>query len=34
MNIQLPASLKGAGVVGLSLVVDGQTSAAVKVLIQ
>lgn len=34
INIQLPASLKGAGVVGVSLTVDGQTSPPVRVLIQ
>ncbi len=34
INIQLPASLKGAGTVNVSLMVDGQRSAPVKVSIQ
>ena len=34
VNIQLPASLKGAGTVGVWLMVDGQRSAPVKVSIQ
>jgi uncharacterized protein (TIGR03437 family) len=34
INIQLPASLKGAGKIGVSLLVDGETSNSVQVLIQ
>jgi len=34
INIQLPASLQGAGTIEVSLLVDGQTSNAVQVLIQ
>jgi uncharacterized protein (TIGR03437 family) len=34
INIQLPASLAGAGVVSVSLAVDGQTSNSVKIQIQ
>jgi uncharacterized protein (TIGR03437 family) len=34
INIQLPASLAGAGVVSVSLAVDGQTSDPVKIQIQ
>ncbi len=34
INIQLPASLKGAGVVNVTLTVDGQTSDPVRVSVQ
>jgi uncharacterized protein (TIGR03437 family) len=34
INIQLPASLQGAGAVDVTLTVDGQTTNSVKVLIQ
>jgi uncharacterized protein (TIGR03437 family) len=34
INIQLPASLQGAGKIAVSLLVDGQTSNSVQVLIQ
>jgi uncharacterized protein (TIGR03437 family) len=34
INIQLPASLQGAGAIGVSLMVDGQVSNSVKILIQ
>jgi len=34
INIQLPASLAGAGVISVSLAVDGQTSNSVKIQIQ
>jgi uncharacterized protein (TIGR03437 family) len=34
INIQLPASLKGAGKIGVSLLVDGETTNSVQVLIQ
>jgi uncharacterized protein (TIGR03437 family) len=34
INVQLPASLQGAGKIGVSLVVDGQTSNTVQILIQ
>jgi len=34
INIQLPASLQGAGTIEVSLLVDGQTSNSVQVLIQ
>jgi hypothetical protein len=32
INIQLPASLRGAGAIGISLVVDGQASNSVEIL--
>ena len=34
INIQLPASLAGSGVISVSLAVDGQTSNSVKIQIQ
>jgi uncharacterized protein (TIGR03437 family) len=34
INIQLPASLQGAGTIGVSLLVDGETTNSVQVLIQ
>jgi uncharacterized protein (TIGR03437 family) len=34
INIQLPASLAGAGVIPVSIVVDGQTSNPVNIQIQ
>jgi uncharacterized protein (TIGR03437 family) len=34
INIQLPATLQGAGVIGVSLTVDGQSSNSVKISVQ